>query len=154
MTQENFDKLVKSLQEIKNSPNNSGKQLSSAQIGFLQATFPEIKMENVKPSKCKAVDTIKKYDIIYRDFSIEVFHYAVVYKVIGDLCYCFMMTSKEHCFSNIPIKTSRCFSGYFVNIISVCTLEEAKSSFCFTWDGDKKEINDLANQFKQLCLKL
>jgi heptaprenylglyceryl phosphate synthase len=109
-------------------------------------------IEVTTTSKSFKVETIKKYDIIYVSILGSIPHYCLVYKVIDNLVWYAVITSKEKEFIVHTIKNDRTFQNSFVSNLFFCISKEtACESFVRVFES-KSEADVIFKNIKQNML--
>lgn len=150
-----LDALIK---EVSSKPTWSAKEL----VPKIQATSLNLHTQlatnnqviNVTAARKHTVSTIKKYDILYLPL-VGLPHYFLVHKIIDDIVYGIVFTSKHKtAFCIHEVKEDRILDGSFAtNSYLSVELPEALESFVRVYEC-KKEADEIFNKITRHYLNL
>jgi hypothetical protein len=151
-----IDSFIKG--ELASKPTWSAKELAprlqSISHKLTEKLENDGKLMTVSSSKKYKVSGLKKYDVIYVS-AIGVPHYFMVHKVIGEVVYGVIFTTKTHeHFYLHTVKGDRIFEGNVVsNTYLSISKDMALESFVRVYE-DKKEADEIFRKLKGHYRKL
>jgi hypothetical protein len=144
-----IEKFIKG--ELSSKPTWSSKELT-AKLQSISTKLSEVledegKIVSVSSSKRHTVSVLKKYDIIYVS-AIGVPHYFMVHRVVGEIVYGVIFTTKthDHFFLHI-VKGDRIFGNVVSNTYLSISKELALKSYIRVYE-DKKEAEEIFRKLK------
>lgn len=142
---EEIEEFIKT--DLPKKPSWGAKEIASGLTAISNKLTKRLEEEgtliSVTASKKHEVSTIKRGDIIYGS-AIGIPHYLLVHKVVGEIAYCLVFTSKDHPHLTLHIvEQDRILKGSIVSTTyTSVSLSVAKESFIRTYES-KKELSEI-----------